>query len=49
MLRTASITAMSWIPSEAIQGLARLPVGAGLSHEDEPLPDRIGVPGATLE
>jgi hypothetical protein len=49
MLHTASVTAMSWIPSEAIQGLAKLPFGAGLSHYDGPPPDQIGVPGATLE
>jgi hypothetical protein len=49
MLHNASVTAMSWIPSEAVQGLAKLPFGAGLSHDDAPLPDEIGVPGATLE
>ena len=49
MLHTASITAMSWIPSEAVGGLTKLPFAAGLSHYDAPLPDRIGVPGATIE
>jgi DNA-binding NarL/FixJ family response regulator len=40
---------MSWIPSEAVGGLAKLPFGVGLSQYDAPLPDEIGVPGATLE
>jgi Cyclic nucleotide-binding domain len=43
-----SITAMSWIPSEAISGLAKLPFGAGVSHYDQPPPDVIGEPGTTL-
>lgn len=44
-----SITAMSWIPSEAVTGLAKLPFGTGLAHYDVPPPDVIGAPGATLE
>jgi len=42
------ITAMSWIPSEAVSGLAKLPFGTGMAHYDNPPPDRIGTPGATL-
>ncbi len=48
MRRAASITAMSWIPSEAIQGLAKLPFETGLAHYDIAPPDRIGAPGTTL-
>lgn len=44
-----SITALSWIPSEAVTGLAKLPFGSGVAHYDDPLPDEIGSRGATLE
>ena len=36
------VTAISWIPSEAIQGLPKLPFELGIGHYDEPPPDRIG-------
>jgi len=49
MRRTASISAISWIPSEAVQGLARLPFESGVAHYDVPPPDRIGTAGATLD
>lgn len=32
---------MSWIPSEAMTGLMRLPMDVGLGHYDQPPPDRI--------
>jgi hypothetical protein len=35
----SSVTAVSWIPSEAIQGMTRLPFEMGLAHYDEPPPD----------
>ena len=35
----SSVTSVSWIPSEAIEGLAKLPFKAGLTHYDHPLPD----------
>ncbi len=37
-----SVTAISWIPSEAIQGLPKLPFELGVGHYDEPPPDRLG-------
>lgn len=43
-----SITALSWIPSEAVSGLAKLPFGSGVAHYDQPPPDEIGHPGSTL-
>ncbi|MCU1391305.1 MAG: Cyclic nucleotide-binding protein [Ilumatobacteraceae bacterium] len=49
MRSTASITALSWIPSEAIAGLAKLPFRTGLAHFDVAPPARIDTPGATLE
>lgn len=37
----SSITALSWIPSEAIEGLSKVPFELGITHYDEPPPDRI--------
>ena len=44
-----SITTLSWIPSEAIVGLAKLPFGAGMAHYDEAPPTLIDGPGTSLE
>lgn len=49
MRHTASITAMSWIPSEAVQGLTKLPFQSGLAHYDVAPPDRIFTAGCSLE
>lgn len=35
----SSLTSMSWIPSEALPGLSRLPFEVGVTHYDRPLPD----------
>ena len=35
-----SVTAISWIPSEAIEGLPK-PFELGVGHYDEPPPDRL--------
>jgi hypothetical protein len=37
-----SATAISWIPSEAIEGMPKLPFELGVGHYDEPPPDRVG-------
>jgi hypothetical protein len=37
----SSVTSLSWIPSEAIQGSTRLPFDLGVTHYDNPPPDRI--------
>jgi hypothetical protein len=37
----SSVTAISWIPSEAIQGMPKIPFEVGIGHYDEPPPDRI--------
>lgn len=37
----ASVTAISWIPSEAIEGLSKVPFELGVTHYDQPPPDRI--------
>jgi hypothetical protein len=38
----SSITSISWIPSEAIHGLARLPFDLGMGHYDDPPPEVLG-------
>jgi Cyclic nucleotide-binding domain len=37
----SSVTSISWIPSEAIEGFAKLPFRAGFTHYDQPPPDRL--------
>jgi cyclic nucleotide-binding protein len=36
-----SVTAISWIPSEAIEGMPKLPFELGVGHYDDPPPDRL--------
>jgi hypothetical protein len=38
----SSVTAISWIPSEAIQGMPKIPFELGIGHYDEPPPERLG-------
>jgi cyclic nucleotide-binding protein len=37
----SSVTAISWIPSEAISGPSKIPFELGVTHYDEPPPDRL--------
>ncbi len=37
----SSVTSISWIPSEAITGMTKMPFEAGVTHYDEPPPDVI--------
>jgi hypothetical protein len=37
----SSVTSISWIPSEAIRGMTRLPFDMGLTHYDQAPPDHI--------
>jgi mannose-6-phosphate isomerase-like protein (cupin superfamily) len=37
----SSVTAISWIPSEAIEGMPKLPFELGIGHYDPPPPDRL--------
>lgn len=37
----SSVTAISWIPSEAITGPSKVPFGMGITHYDQAPPDRI--------
>jgi hypothetical protein len=36
----SSVTSVSWIPSEAITGVTRLPFDMGVTHYDDPPPDQ---------
>lgn len=36
-----SVTAVTWIPSEAIEGMPKLPFELGITHYDAPPPDRL--------
>ena len=38
----SSVTSISWIPSEAIEGPSKLPFEFGVTHYDQPPPDEIG-------
>jgi len=42
----SSVLSLSWIPSEALPGLTRLPFDAGVLHYDEPPPDVVDDVGA---
>jgi Cyclic nucleotide-binding domain len=37
----SAVTAISWIPSEAIEGMPKLPFDLGIGHYDEPPPDKL--------
>jgi hypothetical protein len=37
----SSVTSISWIPSEAITGMTKMPFEAGVTHYDDPPPDII--------
>ena len=37
----SSVTAISWIPSEAISGPSKIPFELGVTHYDQPPPDRL--------
>jgi Cyclic nucleotide-binding domain len=38
----SSVTAISWIPSEAIEGMPKIPFELGIGHYDEPPPAHLG-------
>ena len=42
-----SVTSVTWIPSDAIEGMPKLPFELGITHYDTPPPDRLG--GGDLE
>jgi hypothetical protein len=44
----SSVTSVSWIPREAVEGYTRLPWDLGIAHYDQPPPDVIEDVGALL-
>ena len=36
-----SVTSLSWIPREAVEGITKLPFEVGMAHYDEPPPDQL--------
>ena len=45
----SSVTVISWIPSEAVEGLPKMPFTMGVTHYDDPPPDTIDDLGALVE
>jgi hypothetical protein len=41
MRNESSVTSISWIPSEAVQGVTKVPFETGVAHYDDPPPDHI--------
>src|SRR5919204_4594753 len=37
----SSVTAISWIPPEAVEGMPKIPFELGIGHYDETPPDRL--------
>jgi hypothetical protein len=42
MRHESRVTSLSWIPSEAVTGGTRVPLGTGFAHYDEPPPGELG-------
>ena len=38
----SAVTSITWIPSEAVEGMPKLPFELGVAHYDEPPPDVLG-------
>ena len=36
----SSVTSITWIPSEAVAGMPKMPFEMGIAHYDEPPPER---------
>ena len=41
MRHTSTVTSLSWIPSEAVEGSTRLAFDMGFTHYDDPPPDTL--------
>ena len=41
MIYTSSVTSVSWIPSEAVEGISKPLFEVGVTHYDQPPPDRL--------
>ncbi|MDP8992286.1 MAG: cyclic nucleotide-binding domain-containing protein, partial [Actinomycetota bacterium] len=44
MRHASSVLSISWLPSESVRGLPKMPFGAGITHYDDPPPDVITGP-----
>ena len=44
MRHEACVLSVSWIPSEAVTGVTKLPFEVGVTHYDDPPPERISTP-----
>jgi hypothetical protein len=44
----SAVLSVTWIPSEAVRGVLRLPFDLGVAHYDDPPPDVVTDPGALL-
>lgn len=42
----SSVTSVSWIPSEAVRGMTKLPFEMGAAHYDQPPPEKLDAPDA---
>ena len=40
----SSVVSVSWLPSESVRGMPKMPFGAGITHYDDPPPDVISGP-----
>ncbi len=49
MRHTSTVTSLSWIPSEAVEGISKPVFELGVTHYDDPPPDRIDDIGALRE
>ena len=49
MRHERTITSISWIPSEAVSGMAKLGTKMGVAHYDLPPPDHIGTDRCDLD
>src|ERR687892_1330134 len=38
----SSVTSVSWIPSDAVKGMPKVPFELGVAHYDDPPPDKLG-------
>lgn len=45
----SSMTSISWIPSEVVKGVMKLPFSVGVAHYDDPPPERLDTAGSVVD
>ncbi len=40
----SSVLSISWLPSQAVRGLPKIPFDLGITHYDDPPPDTVATP-----